>query len=99
MINPIPNAKTISTFTIWLNGQNVLVSLFNLVSIADNLSTMATFNYGLYSSDYTKVSEGNLTMEGFDYQQWDIDPNANEWAYNWAINKLNLTAVPTEIIS
>lgn len=91
MINPIPNAKTISTFTIWLNGQNVLVSLFNLVSIADNLSTMATFNYGLYSSDYTKVSEGNLTMEGFDYQAYSTSPDSNMYAYNWAATKLNIT--------
>lgn len=47
---------------------------------------------------YTLI-ENNLIIEGAEYQQWDIDPNANEWAYNWAINKLNLTAVPTEIIS
>lgn len=37
---------------------------------------------------------GNLTMDGETYQQWDADPSANEWAYNWAAAQLNLVLIP-----
>jgi len=37
--------------------------------------------------------EGNLAIDGEDYQTWDADPSANAWAYNWAAGKLNLTIV------
>ena len=37
--------------------------------------------------------EGNLGIDGADYQTWDADPSANAWAYNWAAGKLNLTVV------
>lgn len=36
---------------------------------------------------------GNLTLEGAEYQTWDADPSANEWAYNWAAAQLNLVYV------
>ena len=39
------------------------------------------------------VAEGNLGIDGADYQTWDADPSANAWAYNWAAGKLNLTIV------
>ena len=38
--------------------------------------------------------EGNLGIDGADYQTWDADPSANAWAYNWAAAKLNLVLVP-----
>lgn len=37
--------------------------------------------------------EGNLGIDGADYQTWDADPSANAWAYNYAAGKLNLTLV------
>jgi len=37
--------------------------------------------------------EGNLAIDGADYQTWDADASANAWAYNWAAGKLNLTIV------
>ena len=37
--------------------------------------------------------DGNLTIDGTDYQTWDADPSANTWAYNWSLAKLNLVAV------
>jgi hypothetical protein len=40
-----------------------------------------------------KLVDGNLTMDGADYQTWDSSVSANEWAYNWALAKLNLVAV------
>ncbi len=43
--------------------------------------------------------QGNVTMDGQDYQNWDSTPSANEWAYNWAATKLNLTLLPNQIIA
>lgn len=40
-----------------------------------------------------KLVDGNLTMDGADYQTWDSDPSANEAAYVWSMAKLNLVAV------
>lgn len=37
---------------------------------------------------------GNLTLQGEEYQTWDADPSANEWAYNWAAAQLNLVLIP-----
>lgn len=39
------------------------------------------------------LAEGNLGIDGADYQTWDADPSANAWAYNYAAGKLNLTLV------
>ncbi len=46
-----------------------------------------------------KLVDGNLTMDGEDYQTWDADPSANEAAYLWATNKLNLVPLPNQIIA
>ena len=40
-----------------------------------------------------KLVDGNITMDGTDYQTWDSDPSANEAAYVWSMAKLNLVAV------
>lgn len=40
-----------------------------------------------------KLVDGNLTMDGADYQTWDADPSANEAAYVWAASKLNLVPI------
>lgn len=40
------------------------------------------------------LATGNLVMDGETYQQWDADPSANEWAYNWAAAQLNLVLIP-----
>lgn len=42
---------------------------------------------------------GNVTMDGVDYQTWDTSVSANEWAYNWAATTLNLVIVPDQIFA
>jgi hypothetical protein len=43
--------------------------------------------------------QGYLNLDGQEYQDWDSDPSANQWAYNWAVVKLNLTPIPNQIIA
>lgn len=37
--------------------------------------------------------DGNLSIDGQDYQTWDSDPSANAFAYNYAMIKLKLVPV------
>lgn len=93
--------KTIQPVSIWFNGQSKLATKFQLTSINDNLSDTATFYYQLFcvslNQDGTEsdqqVSDGNLTMTGQVYQDWDASPNINDAAYTWAAAQLGLTIV------
>jgi hypothetical protein len=97
---------TIQPISSWQNGQEKLGTEFNLRLIGDDLATTATFYYSISSVEVSHLEEevkvidtyaqllveGNLTMSGKDYTAWDADPSANEAAYTWALDKLNLVA-------
>jgi hypothetical protein len=90
--------KQIQPVSIWYNGQMLQAVFFGMTSISDNLSTNATFYYSLYSSIDTttpniKLKEGNLIMEGFDYEAYISSLDSNSYAYQWGATKLNLTLV------
>lgn len=85
--------KQIQPVSIWYNGQMVAATIFNLVSISDNLSTSATFYYSLLSAEQVRLAEGNLLMDGFDYEAYSSSPDSNSYAYSWAASKLNVTLV------
>lgn len=83
--------KTIQPVSIWYNGSMIQATIFNMVSISDNLSTTATFYYQLFSATNQQLADGNLTMDGFDYQAYSTSPDSNAYAYSWGASKLNLT--------
>lgn len=89
--------KQIQPVSIWYNGTLVKANIFNLYSINDNLSTNATFYYALCSGTLhelgTTLAQGNLTMEGFDYEAYSSSPDSNSYAYQWGATKLNLTII------
>jgi hypothetical protein len=85
--------KEIQPVSIWYNGSMVQATIYNMVSISDNLSTSATFYYQLYSASQLQLADGNLTMNGFDYEAYSTSPDSNAYAYNWGASKLNLTLV------
>jgi hypothetical protein len=83
----------------WLNGTEVEATEFILSSVADDLSTKATFQYNMLTdlNEFEKpvlVLSAYLTIDGQDYQDWDSSPSANDWVYNWAAAKLNLVLIP-----
>ena len=86
----------IQAISSWQNGQEKLGTEFSLNSTYDNLSTFARFTYTI-TTEQTEdsISEvlvnGELLLNGVDYQTWDADTSANAWAYDWALAKLNLT--------
>ena len=85
--------KQIQPIGIWFNGIIIQATIFNLTSVNDNLSTECTFLYQLYSVDNIQLTNGNITMTGFDYQAYSTSPDSNSYAYQWGATQLNLTLV------
>ena len=82
--------KQIQPFSLWVNGQQVTATLFNLIIINDNLSNSATFYWQLLDADAVKLADGNLTMGEPDYDVWNSAQDVNLAAYQWAASKLNI---------
>jgi len=88
--------KTIQSVNIWQSGQMKSATKFNMNSIFDDLESSATFFYELLNVDQdsegndvlTSLAQGNLTMSGQEYQDWD---DSNDGAYTWGADQLNLT--------
>ena len=91
----------IQPITTWFKGEEHQANVFNLYSTGDNLVDSATFQYQLIEliviSPEEQTSQtlivGELSINGDDYALWDAEITANEWIYNWAADKLNLTIV------
>jgi hypothetical protein len=82
--------RKIKSIKSWINGQFIEATQFQLTAINVNLENSANFYYGLYSDENIKVANGNLFMEGQDYQNWQND----QYAWDWAATKLNLELLP-----
>ena len=64
-------------------------TILNAYCINDNLLNAATFYYALLSESMVNLSQGNLTMSGQDYLDWQT----NSYAYDWIASQLNVTIV------
>lgn len=88
--------KTIQPINVWSNGSMKSATKFNMNSIFDDLETSATFFYELLNASQDQegnevliqVAQGNLSMFGQEYQDWD---DSNDAAYTWGADQLNLT--------
>jgi hypothetical protein len=84
--------KTIQPVSIWDNGQVLEATILNAYSTFLLLGTSATFYYELRNvkEDGTlsmPLTQGNLTMTGEAYAQWEVD----SYAWDWVAEQLNLT--------
>lgn len=90
--------KTIQSVNVWQNGQVKSATKFDLNIVYDNLESSATFYYQLLevitdaegNESTDQVAQGNLTMDGQEYQNWD---DSNDAAYIWGANQLSLTII------
>lgn len=92
--------KSIEPISIWKNGESQEANLLNAYIINDNLATACTFYYQLCSSGEgteamplvigQSLAEGNITMAGEDYLNWD---DSNDAAYLYIAEKLNITII------
>ena len=85
--------KKIKSIQSWLNGQLIQATKFKLYANDVNLELSASFYYALFSEDNIIITDGNLFMDGTDYQNWQND----EYAWDWAATKLNLEILPEVI--
>lgn len=85
--------KAIQPISIWANGVNSQATQLSLTIINDNLSTSATLYYQLLSEDGTQLAQGNLTIDGEEYQSWGEASDVNNEAYVIAAAKLGLTLI------
>jgi hypothetical protein len=85
--------KKIKSIQSWINGQSIQATQFQLNAINVNLQISANFYYALFSEDNIKIIDGNLFMDGKDYQNWQND----QYAWDWAAAKLNLEILPEVI--
>ena len=79
--------KTIEPVVFPLNLGTAIT--LNANCISDNLSTSATFYYALLSDTMTQLSQGNLTMTGQDYADWQT----NQYAYDWIATQIDVTII------
>ena len=92
--------KQIEPIAIWKNGESFEANLLNAYIINDNLATSCFFYYQLCSSGEgteamplvigQTLADGNVTMSGEDYINWD---DSNDAAYAYIAEKLNLTII------
>lgn len=85
--------KAIQPVLIWANGANSQATQLSLSIVNDNLSTSATLYYQLLSEDGIQLAQGNLTIEGEEYQSWGEASDVNSEAYVIAATKLALTLI------
>jgi hypothetical protein len=84
--------KTIEAVQVWDNGTVQQAVILNSYAVSVILNTSATFCYGLFTknADDTlgiQVAQGNLSMTGEAYAQWEFD----SYAWDWVAAQLNLT--------
>ena len=83
--------KTIQAVSIWDNGTVQEAKVLNAYAVNVSLGTSATFWYGLMAETEegnvsTQLAQGNLTMSGEAYTQWEVD----SYAWDWIAEQLNL---------
>ena len=84
--------KTIEAVSIWDNGIVQEAKILNAYAVNVTLGNSATFYYQLFSETAdlvvsTQLAQGNLTMTGEAYDQWEMD----DYAWDWVAQQLNLT--------
>jgi hypothetical protein len=84
--------KLIEPVQIWDNGTVQEAKILNAYAVNVTLSTSATFYYQLFAENENlfqgpQLAQGNLTMTGEAYAQWEVDA----YAWSWIAEQLNLT--------
>ena len=78
--------KTIQAVSIWDNGTTQEASILNAYAVNVSLGNSATFYYSLMSESMQQLAQGNLSMSGEDYAEWEAD----NFAWDWIAGQLNL---------
>jgi hypothetical protein len=80
----------INPITIWKDGVEKVANEILLHIEYDNMEDRVRFFYRIGNADEQNISVGYLEMVGDEYTSWD---GSNNFAYIWAVNKLNLSII------
>jgi len=90
--------KQIEPINIWINGETKVAEFLNANGVNVTLGVSATFYWQLFTKVIDSegnevigesISQGNLTMQGEDYQSW----NQDIFAWDWIASQLNLVII------
>ena len=80
--------KQIEPIQIWINGQNKTASELDARIINDDLASSCTFYWELKEETTgLQLAQGNVSMSGEDYENWDGD---NNLAYAYIAKQINV---------
>jgi hypothetical protein len=85
--------KAIQPVTIWVNGETKQGVWLNAYIINDNLLDSATFYWNILDVTELQLAQGNLTISGQSYIDWNANPDINDDAYLWISLQLGLTLI------
>jgi len=78
----------IKPLNIWHDGQTKQAEQIDIHSNFDDLKTTATFYYCLKDATGNKIVDGNVTIDGEKYENWD---GSNAGALNAVSEILNIS--------
>jgi hypothetical protein len=60
---------------------------------SDNFSSNVIINYKLLTEQNIDLQNGNLSLEGFDYEAYNTSTDGNEFIYNWTAQQIGVTLI------
>lgn len=88
--------KKINLFNFWLSGKTLTAAYLYINCAGDNLKDSAVIYWAFYDESDgnpgNKLTEGNLTLNGEDYNSY----TNNEFVWNWVSSQLGVTFEQTE---
>lgn len=92
--------KQIEPVQIWVNGEQKVANYLNAYIVNDNLIDSATFFYALISRETvdgsdldSSLANGNVSIDGQEYDDWGNSGDVNGEAYSIIAEKLNLVLI------
>jgi len=84
--------KQIQPITIWINGEEKVGEYISVTGTYDNNESKATEYWQIYTIDNIQIANGNVEIDGQNYQDWGNQPasNVNVWIYNWVASQINV---------
>jgi hypothetical protein len=59
----------------------------------DNLTTSITIYYQLLTDNNKQLQQGNLFLNGFDYEAYNTSTDGNEFIYQWSAQQIGVTLI------
>ena len=82
--------KQIEAISMWDKGISKSATILNAYAVNVSLGNSANFYYSLLTESMEALAQGNLVMDGEDYQKWT---DSDDYAWDFIAGQLNLVVV------